>query len=103
MSTDIVTLDAARAVQGLGAALVLPLTLTILSDAFPKERRGLALGLWSGISGIAVALGPVVGGAIVTGITWEWIFWINVPIGLITIPLAFWACARRSARTRAST
>jgi MFS family permease len=57
MSTDIVTLDAARAVQGLGAALVLPLTLTILSDAFPKERRGLALGLWSGISGIAVALG----------------------------------------------
>jgi EmrB/QacA subfamily drug resistance transporter len=90
MSTDIVTLDAARAVQGLGGALVLPLTLTILSDAFPKERRGLALGLWSGISGIAVALGPVVGGAIVTGITWEWIFWINVPIGLVTIPLAFW-------------
>ena len=90
MSTDIVSLDAARAVQGFGGAIVMPLTLTILSDAFPSEKRGLALGLWSGISGIAVALGPVVGGAIVTGITWEWIFWINVPIGLITIPLAFW-------------
>jgi EmrB/QacA subfamily drug resistance transporter len=90
ISTDIVTLDAARAVQGLGGAIVMPLTLTILSDAFPKERRGLALGLWSGISGIAVALGPVVGGAIVTGIAWEWIFWINVPIGLVAIPLAFW-------------
>jgi EmrB/QacA subfamily drug resistance transporter len=90
MSTDIVTLDLARAVQGLGGAIVMPLTLTILSDAFPRERRGLALGLWSGISGIAVALGPVVGGAIVTGIAWEWIFWINVPIGIVTIPLAFW-------------
>jgi EmrB/QacA subfamily drug resistance transporter len=90
MSTDIATLDAARAVQGLGGAIVLPLTLTILSEAFPGERRGLALGIWSGISGIAVALGPVVGGAIVTGIAWEWIFWLNVPIGLITIPLAFW-------------
>jgi EmrB/QacA subfamily drug resistance transporter len=90
MSTDIVTLDIARAVQGFGGAIVLPLTLTILSEAFPAERRGLALGLWSGISGIAVALGPVVGGAIVTGIAWEWIFWINVPIGLITIPFAFW-------------
>jgi EmrB/QacA subfamily drug resistance transporter len=90
LSTDIVTLDAARAVQGFGGAIVLPLTLTILSDAFPSEKRGLALGLWSGISGIAVALGPVVGGAIVTGIAWQWIFWINVPIGIVAIPLAFW-------------
>jgi EmrB/QacA subfamily drug resistance transporter len=88
LSTGIVALDAARAVQGLGGAIVTPLTLTLLSDAFPTERRGLALGLWSGISGIAIALGPVVGGAIVTGIAWEWIFWLNVPVGIIAIPLA---------------
>jgi EmrB/QacA subfamily drug resistance transporter len=89
LSTSIETLNAARALQGLGGAIVTPLTLTILSDAFPRERRGFALGIWSGMSGIAVALGPVVGGAIVTGIAWEWIFWINVPIGLVAIPLAF--------------
>jgi EmrB/QacA subfamily drug resistance transporter len=88
LSTNIETLDATRALQGLGGAIVTPLTLTILSDAFPRERRGMALGIWSGISGIAVALGPVTGGAIVTGIAWEWIFWINVPIGIIAIPLA---------------
>jgi EmrB/QacA subfamily drug resistance transporter len=89
LSGDIVTLDAARAVQGCGGAIVTPLTLTLLSEAFPVGRRGVALGIWSGISGFAVALGPVIGGAIVTGINWQWIFWINVPIGIVTIPLAF--------------
>jgi EmrB/QacA subfamily drug resistance transporter len=82
-------LIAARALQGLGAAIVTPLTLTLLSEAVPVEKRGLAIGAWSGISGLAVALGPVVGGAVVTGISWHWIFWLNVPIGLVTIPLAF--------------
>jgi len=67
---------------------VLPLTLTILSAAVPAERRGLALGAWGGISGLAVALGPLVGGAVVQGISWQWIFWLNVPIGLVLIPLA---------------
>jgi EmrB/QacA subfamily drug resistance transporter len=81
-------LIAARAAQGLGAAIVTPLTLTLLAAAFPAERRGLALGVWSGISGIAVALGPLVGGAVVQAISWHWIFWINVPIGLTLIPLA---------------
>src|SRR5213083_2199328 len=81
-------LIAARAIQGLGGAIVLPLTLTILSAAVPPERRGVALGAWGGISGLAVALGPLVGGAIVQGISWQWIFWLNVPIGLILIPLA---------------
>jgi EmrB/QacA subfamily drug resistance transporter len=81
-------LIAARAVQGAGAAAVLPLTLTLLSEAFPAGRRGLVLGLWSGISGLAVAIGPLVGGAVVDGISWNWIFWINVPIGLALIPLA---------------
>ena len=78
----------ARALQGAGAALVLPLTLTLLSEAFPAGRRGVALGIWSGISGLGVALGPVIGGAVVSGISWQWIFWINVPIGLAVVPLA---------------
>src|SRR5437660_2348120 len=81
-------LIAARAIQGLGGAIVLPLTLTILSAAVPAKRRGLALGAWGGIGGLAVALGPLVGGAIVQGISWQWIFWLNVPFGLILIPLA---------------
>jgi EmrB/QacA subfamily drug resistance transporter len=85
-STDL--LIAARAVQGSGAAIVTPLTLTLLAEAFPKERRGIAIGVWSGISGVAVALGPLVGGAVVQGISWHWIFWINVPIGLVLAPLA---------------
>jgi EmrB/QacA subfamily drug resistance transporter len=81
-------LIAARASQGAGAAVVTPLTLTLLADAFPPERRGVALGVWSGISGIAVALGPLVGGAVIQAGSWHWIFWINVPIGLALIPLA---------------
>src|SRR3954468_5698147 len=82
-------LIAARAVQGAGGAIVTPLTLTLLSTAFPAGQRGLAIGLWSGISGLAVALGPLVGGAVVDGISWHWIFWINVPIGIALVPLAF--------------
>jgi EmrB/QacA subfamily drug resistance transporter len=78
----------ARAIQGIGGAIVTPLTLTILSDAFPKEKRGLALGAWSGIAGLAVASGPLVGGAVVDGISWQWIFWLNVPIGILLLPLA---------------
>jgi len=81
-------LVAARAVQGAGGAMVLPLTLTILSEAFPAHRRGAALGIWSGISGLAVAIGPLVGGAVVEGLAWQWIFWLNVPLGIAVIPLA---------------
>ena len=81
-------LIASRAVQGAGAAMVTPLTLTILSAAVPANRRGVALGAWGGIGGLAVAVGPVVGGAIVQGISWQWIFWLNVPIGLALAPLA---------------
>ncbi len=80
---------AARASQGVGAAIVTPLTLTLLANAFPPERRGVALGVWSGISGIAVALGPLVGGAVIQAGSWHWIFWINVPVGLALIPLAY--------------
>ncbi len=82
-------LIAARGVQGLGAALVMPLSLTLLSGAFPAERRGLAIGIWSGLAGLAVALGPVVGGAVVDGLSWQWIFFLNVPIGVILAPLAY--------------
>ena len=81
-------LVAARALQGAGAALVLPLTLTLLSQAVDPRRRGLALGIWSGVSGLGVALGPLVGGAVVDGISWEYIFWLNVPVGLVLMPLA---------------
>jgi EmrB/QacA subfamily drug resistance transporter len=81
-------LVAARALQGFGAAMVTPLTLTLISEAFPPERRGIALGIWGGISGLGVALGPFVGGAVVEGIAWQWIFWLNVPVGLVVIPLA---------------
>src|SRR3954469_2205636 len=80
-------LIAARAVQGAGAALVLTLGLALLTAAFPREKRGAAIGLFSAVTGIAVALGPLVGGAIAEGIDWTWIFWLNVPIGLAAIPL----------------
>jgi EmrB/QacA subfamily drug resistance transporter len=81
-------LIAARAVQGVGGAIVTPLTLTILSAGVPANRRGAFIGAWSGIAGLAVAFGPVVGGAVVSGISWHWIFWLNVPIGVALIPLA---------------
>jgi EmrB/QacA subfamily drug resistance transporter len=78
----------ARATQGAGAAIATPLTLTLLAAAFPPDRRGVALGVWSGVSGIAVALGPLVGGAMVQAASWHWIFWLNVPIGAVLVPLA---------------
>ena len=89
LAPSVGALVAFRAVQGAGGAVVMPLTLTILSAAVPPEKRGLALGAWGGISGLAVALGPLVGGAVVQGISWQWIFWLNVPIGLVVIPLAW--------------
>jgi EmrB/QacA subfamily drug resistance transporter len=88
LAPSIGALDAARAVQGLGGAIVLPLTLTILSAGVPANRRGVFLGAWGGISGLAVAFGPLVGGAVVSGISWHWIFWLNVPLGLVLMPLA---------------
>jgi MFS family permease len=90
LSPTVGALIAARAVQGAGAALVMPLTLTLISDAFPAEKRGMAIGVWGGIAGLAVAGGPVIGGAVVAGLKWHWIFWLNVPVGLAVIPLAAW-------------
>ena len=81
-------LVAARTLQGVGAALVMPLSLTILTAAFPAERRGAIVGLWGGIGGLAVASGPLIGGAVTQGLDWHWVFWVNVPIGLIATTLA---------------
>lgn len=88
LAPDVGALIAARGVQGLAAAIVMPMTLTLISEAFPAEKRGTAIGLWGGITGLAVALGPVVGGAIVGGLSWHWIFWLNVPIGVALVPLS---------------
>ena len=87
----------------MGGAIIAPLTLTILSAAVPAERRGLALGAWGGIGGLAVALGPLVGGAVIEGLSWQWIFWINVPIGLALMPLAWRRLDETHGPARAST
>ncbi|HEX9461793.1 MAG TPA: MFS transporter [Alphaproteobacteria bacterium] len=82
-------LIAARTLQGAGAALVMPLAMALLSAAFPPEERAKALGIFSGVTGLALIIGPVVGGAIAQGAPWQWIFWINLPIGLVLVPLAY--------------
>lgn len=88
MAPSIGTLIAARAVQGAGSALVMPLAVALLTGAFPPEKRGGALGIFTALTGLAVVGGPLVGGAVTEGIDWQWIFWINVPIGAVLIPLA---------------
>ncbi len=80
-------LIAARAVQGAGAAIVSPVALALLTAGFEPHTRGKALGIFGGITGLAVVAGPVVGGAVTQGMAWQWIFWLNVPIGLAAIPL----------------
>ncbi|WP_433192805.1 DHA2 family efflux MFS transporter permease subunit [Nocardia sp. CA-107356] len=88
LSTSIEFLVGARAIQGIGAAIIIPLTLTLLADAVPPAKRGAAIGIWSAMSGLAVGLGPVVGGAITDAASWQWIFWLNVPIGVVLVPIA---------------
>ena len=88
LAPSIELLNLARAIQGTGGAIITPLTLTLLSAAVPANKRGLALGIWGGVGGLAIAFGPVVGGAVVEGISWQWVFWLNVPIGLVLAPLA---------------
>ncbi|WP_328411744.1 MFS transporter [Nocardia sp. NBC_00403] len=88
LAADPWMLIAARAIQGFGAAAVMPLSLTLLSSAVPEKMRSAAIGIWGGISGLGVALGPLIGGAVVEGLSWQWIFWINVPIGVLVLPFA---------------
>jgi len=88
ISNSVEMLIAARAIQGIGGAIITPLSLTILSAAVPPERRAVALGAWGAVAGLAIAIGPLVGGAIAEGLAWQWIFWLNVPIGLVAIPLS---------------
>ena len=87
LASSVGWLIAARALQGAGAALVVPLAMALLSAAFPREERGRALGLFSGVTGVALIAGPLVGGAIAQGLAWQWIFWINLPIAIVVIPL----------------
>ncbi|MDN2501242.1 MFS transporter, partial [Nocardia nova] len=88
LATEPWMLVAARAIQGFGGAAVMPLSLTLLSDAVPEKMRSAAIGIWGGISGLGIAVGPVVGGAVVGGLSWQWIFWLNVPIGIAVLPFA---------------
>jgi EmrB/QacA subfamily drug resistance transporter len=87
LAPDAGSLIAARAIQGAGAALVTPVALALVGAAFPPPRRGWALGIFSAVIALAVLCGPVVGGAITEGIAWQWIFWLNIPIGVVAIAL----------------
>ena len=101
LAPSIEVLVMARAIQGAGGAMIMPLSLTLLSAAVPPERRNVALGIWGAIGGAAVALGPLVGGAVTSGWSWQYIFWLNVPVGLVLIPLAWWKLSEsRGARAR---
>src|SRR5580704_12800697 len=93
LAPSISVLVAARALQGAGGAMVMPLSLTLLSAAVTPERRNAALGLWGAIGGAAVAIGPLVGGAVTSGWSWHYIFWLNVPVGIVLVPLAWWKLA----------
>ncbi|MFJ3757318.1 DHA2 family efflux MFS transporter permease subunit [Streptomyces sp. NPDC090080] len=88
MAPGIDSLIAARAVQGVGAAVMMPLTLTLLTAAVPEARRGMAYGIWGAVNGLAVASGPLIGGSLTEHVSWHWIFWLNVPLGLALLPLA---------------
>nr|WP_308470045.1 MFS transporter [Kineococcus rubinsiae] len=91
LATTPEVLIAARAVQGAGAAAITPLSLALVAGAVSPERRSAAIGIWGGVTGLGVALGPVIGGAVIDGLSWHWIFWLNVPVAVVAVPLILWA------------
>jgi EmrB/QacA subfamily drug resistance transporter len=91
LATEPWMLIGARAVQGLGAAALMPLSLTLLVGTVSERMRPAAIGIWGGISGLGVALGPLIGGAVVQGWNWQAIFWLNVPFGIVSLPLVLFA------------
>ena len=100
LAPGIDVLIAARAVQGVGAAIVTPLTVTLIASVTPPQRRGMALGLWGATVGLGAALGPVIGGAVTDAASWQWIFWINVPVGIAVLPLLLLTRESRSGAGR---
>ncbi|MEV0048714.1 DHA2 family efflux MFS transporter permease subunit [Nocardia rhamnosiphila] len=90
LAGDIETLIAARAVQGLGAALMTPQTMAVITRTFPPDRRGAAMGMWGAVAGLATLVGPILGGVLVDGLGWAWIFIVNVPVGVVAFALAVW-------------
>ena len=87
LSSTATELIAARAVQGVGSALMMPATLSIITATFVARERGAAIGIWAGVSAMALAIGPLLGGVITEHISWNWIFYVNVPIGLLGVPV----------------
>ncbi|MFK4067523.1 MFS transporter [Streptomyces sp. NPDC029674] len=98
LAPNLDALIAARAVQGVGAAIMMPLTLTLLTAAVPPAKRGMAYGIWGAVNGLAVAGGPLIGGSLTEHVSWQWIFWLNVPLGLVLLPLARLRLAESYAR-----
>src|SRR5690349_20377007 len=88
LSDSIEMLTAARVVQGIGAAMITPQTMAVITRIFPAERRGKAMALWGATAGVATLVGPILGGVLVDGLGWEWIFFINIPVGVLGLFLA---------------
>ncbi|GAA0317481.1 DHA2 family efflux MFS transporter permease subunit [Kineococcus aurantiacus] len=99
LATSPELLIAARAVQGAGAAAITPLSLALLAGSVPPQRRAAAIGIWGGVNGLGVALGPVIGGAVIDGLSWHWIFWLNVPVAVVALPLILLALPEQHGRT----
>lgn len=103
LTGSIGTLIVARVFQGLGAALLAPQTMSVITRIFPAERRGQAMGFWGAVAGVATLAGPILGGVLVDQLSWEWIFFINVPVGVIGFGLAMWLCRACRCTATAST
>jgi EmrB/QacA subfamily drug resistance transporter len=100
MATTSTELIAGRALQGAGAAAILPLSLSLLTESVSEQRRSLAVGIWSGLCGFSLATGGMIGGAVTSNLSWRWIFWINIPVALIAVPLVLLAFSPSPTRDR---